>query len=88
MRKTGVEAFADYEVYVHGEDGKVETICLCNSHEMASVIAKRLVMGAEKPNIKVYVSGVYYGGEFIPGGGWYDVYWRDEDGKLRSGGVS
>lgn len=88
MRKTEVEAFADFEVYTHGEGGKTETICLCNSHQMADTIAKRLVMGAKEPNIKVYVSGVYYGGEFIPGGGWYDVYWRDENGNLHSSGLA
>lgn len=88
MTKYEVEKYAEYEVYAHGEDWEVETICLCNSRKVARTIAKRLVMGAEKPNIRVYVRGVYYGGEFIPGGGWYDVFWRDEDGNLRSSGVS
>ena len=88
MRKTEVEAYADYEVYCLGENNSIDVLCLCNKRKMAETIAQRLVMGAEKPNIKVYVSGVYYGGEFIPGGGWYDVYWRDENGNLRSSGLS
>ena len=55
---------------------------------MASAIAKLLAMKTKEPNIKVYVSGVSYVGAFIPGGGWYDVYWRDEKGELKSGGVA
>lgn len=88
MRKKDVEQYAKYEVYCIGENNSIDVLCLCNESKMAETIAKRLVMGAEKPNIKVYVSGVYYGGEFIYGGGWYDYYWRDENGELKSGGVS
>lgn len=88
MRKTEVEAYANYEVYVRGEDGGTETICLCDSHEMADTIAKRLVMGAKEQNIKVFVTSVSDPQDFVPGGGWYDVYWRDESGNLRSGGLS
>ena len=88
MKKSEVENYSNFEVYTHGEGGKAETICLCDRHKMASIIAKCLVMGAKEPNIKVYVGGVYYGGEFVSGGGWYDVYWRDENGKLNSGGLA
>lgn len=88
MRKTEVEQYANYEVYTIGDKSDINTICLCNSRAMADIIATRLAMCAKDPNVKVYVSGVYYGGELIPGGGWYDYYWRDENGELRSGGVS
>lgn len=88
MKKSEAEAFANFEVYIHGEGGKTETICLCDTHQIASAIAKLIAKSTKEPNIKVYVSGVYYIGAFIPGGGWYDVYWHDEKGELKSGGVA
>lgn len=88
MKKSEVEAYADYEVYVRNPDGSVDTVCLCDSRQMAGVIAKRLVMGAKEPNIKVYVTSISNPQDFVPGGGWYDVYWRDENGKIHTGGLA
>ena len=85
MYKHEAEEFANYEVYMDGYDGKIETLCLCNYGEMARTIAKDLAMGSEKPNVKIYVTGIYRPGDLIPGGGWYEVFWRDEEGKLQSG---
>lgn len=87
MYKHEVGEFANYEVYDKTESGEVETICVCGDREMATIIAKTLAMAAKRPNTRVYVTGVYHPGSLIPGGGWYDAYWRDGEGKLRSGGL-
>lgn len=84
MNKHEVEEFANYEVYMNDGD-QYETICLCDTGEKARTIAKDLAMGSEKPNVKIYVTGIYRPGDMIPGGGWYEVFWRDEEGKLREG---
>ena len=87
MYKHEVEKFARYEVYMHGDNDQTETICLCSSREMAQIVAKHLAMNAKKPNVKIYLTGIYHPGDLIPGGGWYDVFWRDEEGNLREGGL-
>lgn len=87
MYKHEVEEFANYEVYMDGDDNKTETICLCDTGEMARIIAKHLAMHAKKPNTKIYVTGIYRPGDFVPGGGWYDAFWRDGEGKLQTGGL-
>lgn len=87
MYKHEVEKFANFEVYTYGDDNQIETLCLCDTGEMARIIAKNLTMHAKKPNLKIYVTGINYPGDFVPGGGWYDVFWRDEEGKLKSSGL-
>lgn len=87
MYKHEVEKFANYEVYDKTETGEIETICVCGDGQIATIIAKNLAMAAKKPNTKVYVTSISYPGDFVPGGGWYDAYWRDENGNLRSGGL-
>ena len=87
MYKHEVEKFANYEVYTHDENGQIVTLCLCDMGEMARIIAKSLAMHEKKPNVKIYVTSINYPGDFVPGGGWYDVFWCDEEGKLQSGGL-
>lgn len=87
MYKHEVEKFANCEVYTYDDDGKIETLCLCETGEMARIIAKHLAMCAKKPNVRIYVTSINYPGDFVPGGGWYDVFWRDEEGNLKSGGL-
>lgn len=85
MYKHEVEKFANYEVYTYDDNNQIVTLCLCDMGEMACIIAKSLTMHDKKPNVKIYVTGINYPGDFVPGGGWYEVFWRDEEGKLREG---
>ena len=88
MKKSEVESYANYEVYIHNPEGGVDTICLCDSHKMAGVIARALVRNAKEHGIKVFVTSVSDPQDFVPGGGWYDVYWRDENGEIKTGGLA
>lgn len=76
MRKSEAEKFAKYEVFFY-EGKKRKTICVCQSKKFATKIAKSL---AER-NAKIYVT-------YVDAYGYFDAYWRDENGELKSVGVS
>lgn len=74
-----------YEVYLKGENHR--TICVCKDLDFAVIIAKTLALYANPtPNGRVYVSNVGRDAPYdiVPGGGWYECYYKDENGDLQT----
>lgn len=73
-----------YQVFHKTPTGENDVICLCSEKEYADMVAKSVALIAV-PNKKIYVTSYQPEGPCSEaGGGWYDAYWRDEDGKLCS----
>lgn len=87
MYKYEVQDFADYEVY-EIVDNKVHILCACKEYEVAKVIAQTLAY-LDKNCDTYYVSSINNPGDFVPGGGWYDSWYKDkETGKLKQSSLS
>ena len=74
------------QVFRKTPTGERDVICLCSERGYADMVAKSVALIASEPNKKIYVTGyqVDWWTSSEAGGGWYDAYWRDEDGKLCS----
>ena len=80
MWKHEVEEFADYEVYEIVE-GKVHILCACKEYDVARTIACMLAMN-DKQGDSYYVTSINHPGDLVPGGGWYDSWRKNSEGKL------
>lgn len=91
MWKHEVEEFVNYEVYeILEKDGKKEChiICLCHDYKMAEGLCRVLASNDDSGD-KYYFTGVNHPGDFVPGGGWYECYYKDkETGKLKHSSLS
>ena len=89
MRLSEVEEFAAYEVYelIGEKEDEYHCLCVCKEYKVATIIAKLLAMN-DLSRDKYYVSNVSIPNTLVPGGGWYDCYYRDEEGKLRKDSLS
>lgn len=85
MKQENVKDFAEYEVY-ELVDGKYHCLCLCKEWKVAEVIAK-LLAKYDPQGDAYYITGVSVPNTLVPGGGWYECYQRDKDGKLKHTGL-
>ena len=80
MNKYELEKQINYEVYQY-LDGKYDFICATKDYAYAKGLAIMLAQ-RDKDNDSYYVTGINYPGDFVPGGGWYDEFHKNEEGKI------
>lgn len=80
-----VEDFSQFEVYelIGEKKNEYHCLCICKEYEVARTIAIVLAL-KDKNHDKYYVSNVSRPNTFVVGGGWYDCFWTDENGKLKT----
>lgn len=84
MYRKDVEAFAKYIVYTIEETPvgrKVVDLCVCNDYKVAEDICKMFAW-YDKDNQSYYYTGITEPGAFIPGGGWHECWYKNNEGKL------
>lgn len=71
----------NYEVY-DVEKGKYCHIAYCEERLVAQVIAQTLAKADPKGDAYYLTSGNVLPGDFVPGGGWYDCFKKNEKGEV------
>lgn len=86
MDSKELKKFCQYEVFEIVNRDK-HTICFCKEYQMAELICTTLAKNDPKSDA-YYYSRVPEPGTFVPGGGGYVKYQKNEDGKVERSRVS